>query len=413
MNKDTNDTEKNTTNNTTDNDVIDKAKTQENADTPSNQVSDDSKSETPMPPKEPIPTASKWSPKKHSLISLLFFIALIIAGILLIFYAWQIPPFKATNEQTDNAFIKGRTTVISPQISGYVTQVTVQDFDKVQAGQVLVKIDDRKFLQQLAQAKANITVANTSLATNQEDTQSSHAVIEARKADLHSAQVAVESARQDVTRYQGLISIGAISQEQFAHAQNQLSQAQAAAAQAKANLQTAIEAAKKTTTNKNSLNANIASAKAAEQQAQLNLDNTIITAPESGQLSQVNVKVGQFVTAGTQMMYIVPQGVWVIANFKETQIHKIHIGETATIKVDALGGQAFTGVVSNISPATGSEFSIAAPNPATGNYIKVPQRIPVRIDLDPNQKGINQLRPGMSVVASVDTKDNPKPAQKS
>ena len=362
--------------------------------------------ETPMPPKEPIPDATGWSPKKKSYFNLGLLIALIIIGVLLILYAWKLPPFTPTVQQTNNAFVKGQTTIISPQVSGYVTEVAVQDFENVQAGDLLVKIDDRAFLQQLEQAQANIEVAMTDRSSNAQDTGTSQAQIEARKADLYSAKVSVDSAREDVKRYQGLDAIGAVSKAEVAHAQAQLAQAQAGVQQAEANLQVALEASKKTSGSRSSLDANIKNAEAVAKQAKINLDNTIITAPESGQLSQVSVKAGQYVSAGTQLMYVVPDGVWIIANFKETQVANMTVGEPATIHVDALSGIKFRGHVSNISPATGSEFSAGASNPATGNYIKIAQRIPVRIDLDQGQPELAKLRPGMSVSVDVDTKTN-------
>ena len=359
--------------------------------------------EPPMPPKEPIPDTTGWSPKKKSYLNLGLLILLIVIGVALILYAWKLPPFTPTVQQTNNAFVKGQTTIISPQVSGYVTKVAVQDFANVKAGDLLIKIDDRTFQQQLDQAQANTEVALTNRSTNEQDTQTSQAQIEARRADLYSAKINVESAREDVNRYQGLDAIGAVSKAEVAHIKAQLAQAQAGVQQAEANLQAAQENREKTSGSRSSLDANIKNAEAGVKQAQINLDNTIITAPESGQLSQVSVKEGQYVSAGTQLMYIVPKGIWIIANFKETQIANMAIGEPATIHVDALGGAKFTGHVSNISPATGSEFSAAAANPATGNYIKIAQRIPVRIDLDQNQPELARLRPGMSVSVDVDT----------
>jgi multidrug resistance efflux pump len=359
--------------------------------------------EPPMPPKETIPDTTGWSPKKKSYLNLVLLILLIVIGVALILYAWKLPPFTPTVQQTNNAFVKGQTTIISPQVSGYVTKVAVQDFANVKAGDLLIKIDDRTFQQQLEQAQANTEVALTNRSTNEQDTQTSQAQIEARRADLYSAKINVESAREDVNRYQGLDAIGAVSKAEVAHIKAQLAQAQAGVQQAEANLQAAQENREKTSGSRSSLDANIKNAEAGVKQAQINLDNTIITAPESGQLSQVSVKEGQYVSAGTQLMYIVPKGIWIIANFKETQIANMAIGEPATIHVDALGGAKFTGHVSNISPATGSEFSAAAANPATGNYIKIAQRIPVRIDLDQNQPELARLRPGMSVSVDVDT----------
>ena len=364
---------------------------------------DGSRDETPMPPKEPIAAATGWSPKKKSYLNLGLLVVMIVIGVALILYAWKLPPFTPTVQQTNNAFVKGQTTIISPQVSGYVTEVAVQDFANVKAGDLLIKIDDRTFQQQLEQAQANNEVAITNRSSNDQDTQSSQAQIEARKADLYSAKINVESAREDVNRYQGLDAIGAVSKAEVAHIKAQLAQAQAGVQQAEANLQAAQENREKTSGSRSSLDANIKNAEAGIKQAQINLDNTIITAPESGQLSQVSVKEGQYVSAGTQLMYIVPKGIWIIANFKETQIASMAVGESATIHVDALSGAKFTGRVSNISPATGSEFSAAAANPATGNYIKIAQRIPVRIDLDQNQPELARLRPGMSVSVDVDT----------
>ena len=364
----------------------------------------DGKDDTPMPPTESIPAPAGWSPKKKSFFNLALLIALIVIGVALILYAWKLPPFTPTMQQTNNAFVKGQTTIISPQVSGYVTEVAVEDFANVAAGDLLVKIDDRTFQQQLEQAQANIDIALTNRSSNAQDTGTSQAQIQAREADVYSAKVSVDSAREDVNRYQGLIAIGAVSSADVAHAEAQLAKAQAGVQQAEANLQVAVEGSKKTTASRSSLDANIKNAEAAAKQAQINLDNTIIRAPESGQLSQLSVKTGQYVTAGTQLMYIVPKGIWIIANFKETQVANMTIGEAATIHVDALGGTRFSGRVSNISPATGSEFSAGAANPATGNYIKIAQRIPVRIDLDSNQPDLARLRPGMSVSVDIDTK---------
>lgn len=367
------------------------------------QIDTEVKDDATAPRKEPIPSTTGWSPKKKSWLSLAILVSLLIIGTLLILYAWKLPPFIPTVQQTDNAFIKGKTTIISPQVSGYVTEVLVGDFERVEAGDVLVKIDDRNFAQQLEQAQANIDISLTDLALNSQDTGASQAQIEARIADLNSAKVKVASAQADVARYQGLVEIGAVSQAEVMHTKAQLAQAQAAVEQAKANIEVAVENAKKASGSKSSLDAKVKSAEAAAKQAQIGLENSVIKAPEAGQLSQVSVKPGQYVNAGTQLMYIVPDGVWVIANFKETQVKNMQIGEAASIRVDGLGGQNFTGRVSSLSPATGSELSAGAANPATGNYIKVAQRIPVRIDLDPNQDNLDQLRPGMSVVASVDT----------
>ena len=370
---------------------------------PQQNVQNEPVDDTPMPPTEPIAGSSGWSPKKKSFFNLGLLVALIFIGVALILYAWKLPPFTPMTQHTNNAFVKGQTTIISPQGSGYVTEVAVTDFASVDAGDLLVKIDDRTFQQQREQAQANIDIAFTNRSSNAQDTGTSQAQIDARKADVYSAKVSVDSAREDVNRYQGLVAIGAVAQADVAHAEAQLAKAQAGVQQVEANLQVAMEGSKKTTGSRASLDANIKNAEAAAKQAQISLDNTIIKAPEAGQLSQLSVKAGQYVTAGTQLMYIVPKGVWIIANFKENQVAGMAVGETAIVRVDALGGAIFTGQVSNISPATGSELSAGATNPATGNYIKIAQRIPVRIDLTAGQPELAKLRPGMSVSVDVNT----------
>ena len=182
-----------------------------------------------------------------------------------------------------------------------------------------------------------------------------------------------------------------------------LRQAEAAVLQAQAQRTIAQEQARTVTVGRGGLEAGVASAKAALKLAQIDLANTTIRAPQAGQVSEVGVRLGQYVTAGTQLLFLVPRTVWVVANFKETQTARIFRGQRAEIRVDALGGAMLTGRVQQLSPAAGSEFSVLRPDNATGNFVKVPQRIAVRIAIDPNQKLAQRLRPGMSVEASVDT----------
>jgi multidrug resistance efflux pump len=151
------------------------------------------------------------------------------------------------------------------------------------------------------------------------------------------------------------------------------------------------------------LTAQIRTAEAQVKLAQINLDNTVIRAPRDGQLSESGVRQGQYVTAGSQLMFLVPDLQWVIANYKETQVRDIRAGQAATFAVDALGEARLTGRVEGFAPATGSEFSVLRPDNASGNFTKVVQRLPVRIAIDPNQPLAARLRPGMSVVTSIDT----------
>jgi len=182
-----------------------------------------------------------------------------------------------------------------------------------------------------------------------------------------------------------------------------LRQAEAAVRQAQAQQAIASEQVRTVVVGRGGLEAAVANARAALRLAQIDLANTVIRAPQDGQVSEVGVRLGQYATAGTQLLFLVPRQVWVIANFKEGQTARITPGQKATISVDALGGAKMTGRVQQLAPAAGNEFSVIRSDNATGNFVKVPQRIAVRITLDPKQPLLGRLRPGMSVEASVDT----------
>ncbi|WP_395000006.1 HlyD family secretion protein [Acinetobacter sp.] len=346
------------------------------------------------PPSKLIPTA------KRTLI--LMFLVLII-GIGIILWAWKIGPFDSAVESTDNSYVKGKTTVLSSQINGYVKDVLVSDFDHVKKGQVLMHIDATTYDQKVTQAEAGVDQAQNNLSNQSQN-------IAQRKADIVAAEAKVEQARTayqlslaQQQRYQQLGDSGAASKSEqdkaVADTQNNLALLQ----QAQANVLVAQEALKTAQVAETGLKAQVTNAAAQLDQAQTTKNYSSIIAPMDGQLGEVNPRVGQYVAAGTQLLYLIPQQTWVTANFKETQIAHMKIGQKAWFTVDALNHQKFTGHVEQISPAAGSEFSVLKADNATGNFTKVVQRIAVRIAIDPNQTGIENLRPGMSVISSVDT----------
>lgn len=204
-------------------------------------------------------------------------------------------------------------------------------------------------------------------------------------------------------RYQLLGDSGATSKTEQDQATATAKNNLALLHQAEANLNVAKEALKTAQVAQSGLKSQVGSAKAQLDQANTTKNYSEIVAPMDGQLGEVNPRVGQYVAAGTQLMYVIPNQRWVSANFKETQIANIKIGQKAWFTVDGINHQKFYGSVEQISPATGSEFSVLKPDNATGNFTKVVQRIAVRIAIDPNQQGLEYLRPGMSVVSSVDT----------
>lgn len=344
-----------------------------------------------------------WQPKKHSRASTVFFALLIATGAALALYAWDLPPFASTKQQTENAFVRGQTTVISPQVSGYVTEVLVHDYEQVKAGQPLVQIDNRIATQRVAQARAQLAAQEAQLKNSSQSERSARAGVQGQDAGLMSAQANLARAQADVKRIDKLAQEGSVSQRERDQAVAALRQAQAAVAQVQAQRRGAQEQVNTVVVGRDGLAAGVEAAKAALELAEIDLANTTIKAPADGQVGEVGVRLGQFVTAGTQLLALVPAKLWVIANFKEAQTAHMRIGQPARLQFDALDGAQLTGKVENIAPAAGSEFSVIKPDNATGNFVKVAQRVSVRIAIDPEQALAARLRPGLSVLATVDT----------
>ena len=331
-------------------------------------------------------------------------IAFGLCGIFLVLYVWGLPPFNATNlQRTEDAYIKGHVTTISPQLAGYIVDVPVQDYQHVTKGQTLVRIDDRIYVQQLAQAKAALQEAQVTLKNADSNEETARAQVDQAKAQVASAKAALEIARLNLKRTSKLHEKGFAATSQADQYRATFDQAQASFDAQKAALIVAEQRVSTTRVNRDALTAAVASAQAQVQLAEINLEHTHITAPRDGVLGIVGVQVGQYVTAGTAATHLVPSEVWVIANYKETQLAKMRIGQPVTFTVDAQNDKRFTGHVERFSPATGSEFSVLKSDNATGNFTKVAQRVPVRISIDNNQEDANQLVPGMSVITIVDT----------
>jgi multidrug resistance efflux pump len=324
-------------------------------------------------------------------------------GIALIMWAWNIGPFKTAIVTTDNAYARGAITVLAPQVSGYVAEVLVRDYQYVKAGQPLVRVDERTYAQrvQAAQAQRENAVAQ---ANNLRQTLAQNA------ASVRSADAALAAARAELTRARGELARVEELAERGSVSFNERDRVRAATQTASANVQRAeaqLAIARETVTSSGVSRAGLqAQVKLAEAQitlAQIDLANTIIRAPRDGQVSEASVRVGQYVTAGSQLLFLVPDNIWVVANFKENQTWRMRIGQPASLAVDAFDGAALKGHVEQIAPATGSEMSVLRPDNASGNFTKVVQRLPVRIALDPGQELATRLRPGMSVTATVDT----------
>lgn len=326
-----------------------------------------------------------------------------IIGVLMILWAWRLWPFTSAVVTTDNSYIRGQITVMAPQVNGYVAQVLVRDYQRVKAGQPLVRIDDRIYRQQLDQAEGQYDGALADLANIEQTVAQNQAELEARRADLSAAEAERDRARADEERVNDLASRGSVSLRERDQIRATARAGVANVLKARAAIRIGEETVKATRVSRQGLEAQVKTARAQRDLARINLANTIIRAPKDGQLSEASVRQGQYVAAGSQLLFLVPDAIWVIANYKETQTRNIRAGQPATFAVDALGAERLTGHVEGFAPATGSEFSVLRPDNASGNFTKVVQRMPLRIAIDPGQPLARRLRPGMSVVTRVDT----------
>jgi multidrug resistance efflux pump len=340
---------------------------------------------------------------RHVIASGLLFALVALIGVLVVLYAWNLPPFHSAVQSTENALVRGQVTIISPQLSGYIVEVDVQDFQRVRQGQLLMRIDDRIYQQRLAQAQAQLATQRAALANFSQSQGSARATIAQNAAAVANAAAQARRAQADLRRVEELAADGSLSARERDAARAAQAQAAAQTEQSRAALEISRQNLKTVDVNRASLEAAVANAEAAVRLAEIDLANTRILAPRDGQLGQVTVRLGAFVNAGAQLTALVPEAMWVVANMKETQMADVRLGQPVIFTVDALNHAKMRGHVEQIAPATGSEFSVITPDNATGNYVKIAQRIPVRISIDPDQALAARLRPGMSVVASIDT----------
>lgn len=334
-------------------------------------------------------------------------LAIGLAGLTLVLYAWRLPPFANSVEFTENAYVRGQVTIIAPQLAGYVAEVPVQDFAEVRAGQLLVRVDDRIFEQKREQARAALATQLAGLANSDQQRRSAEARLRSSEAGIEGAEAALKTAEANWARVEPLRERGVVTQSGADQSLLTLEQARAGLSTAKAAAEVSRQDIQSTIVGKQSLEAAVEGARAALHLAEIDLQNTKVLAPQDGRLGEVGARIGQYVAAGTQLMALVPDQIWVVANFKETQLAGMRVGQPVGLRVDALQNARLTGHIERFSPATGSEFSVLKADNATGNFIKIAQRLPVRIRIDKEQALAGRLAPGMSVVVSVDTAAGP------
>jgi Multidrug resistance efflux pump len=356
---------------------------------------------SPTAPAPATGSAPKYILPSRRSVLLMAFVA--VAGVLLILRAWQIGPFQSAHVRTDDAYVRGQVTVLAPQVNGYVTEVLVSDFDQVRRGQPLLKIDDRIYREKVEQARADLAAARAALANSDQSQAQGHAQIAAARADLSAGEAEQQRTRTELQRYEQLAAQQLVSASDRDRLRSSAQVARAGVAQSQAAIRIAEENLTATRVARQGLEARVATAEAALEMARIDLENTVIRAPRDGQLSEASVRLGQYVTAGSQLLFLVPDELWVVANFKEGQTWQMEPGQPATFRVDAFQGQELHGHIEQLAPATGSEFAVLKADNASGNFTKVVQRLPVRIAIDPDQPLAARLRPGMSVVVDVDT----------
>jgi membrane fusion protein, multidrug efflux system len=357
--------------------------------------------ETPAPPPA---VASRWRRAAPAGFALLLAAALVIAVPL----RWDGWISGSRWQRTDDASLRGDITPLSARIGGYVRQVAVNDYAVVRAGQLLVQIEDDDYRAQVAQAEADVEAAQAAIANNLAQQSLQQATVSAAEAQTTANNADLLRAQLEARRQHTLGITEAASRQEIETADAALGRGAAVVRQAQAQADAQKLQIGVLQTQARQLTATLDARRAALQLARINLGYTQIRAPATGLIGERQVRQGKLLTAGTQVMTITPSNdVWVTANFKETQLARMRIGQHARITVDALPGRHWDGYVQAIAPASGSQFALLPPDNASGNFTKVVQRVPVKIMLDAKSADFERLRPGLSVIAEVDTSSQP------
>lgn len=339
--------------------------------------------------------------KRRALLPALALIVLGGAG----FYGWSWWTTGRFLETTDDAYLQADKLTVAPRIAGVVAQVFVGDNQPVKAGDVIARLDDREYQISLRQAQAEVEKDQADLREADAAIRQQMAQIEQARADIVNAEAALTFSTQELTRYQDLLQRGSGTTQRQQQAEADLRQRRAAHDKAKSIFDAAEKQIDNLQARQSSVKAGLAGAEAKLEQARLNLTYATITAPIDGVVADRSLRAGQYVSVGANLLTLAPMGrdIYLVANFKETQVGEMAAGQKVSFTVDALGGHMFKGRVASIAPGTGSQFALLPPENATGNFTKVVQRVPVRIALDASDPLLARLRPGLSVAATVHT----------
>jgi membrane fusion protein (multidrug efflux system) len=346
-------------------------------------------------------TSTKKRGSRRFVLIGLALVALIAGGIWLGHW-WLVGRFI---ERTDDAYLQADSVTVAPKVSGYVTDVFVADNQAVKAGDPLVRLDSRQYQAALDQANATIDARNADVQHAEAQLVQQRANIAQTVAQEEVARVSLRHAQDEVARYTPLAASGAETAERLAELKSNRDQAQATVAADHAAVESARSQLGALAAALGQAHAQLEASRASAAQSQLDLEHAVIKSSIAGRIGDRTVRVGQFVQPGTRMLSVVPvQDTYLTANFKETQIGHMRIGQPVDISVDALSGHALHGVVDSFSPGTGSQFALLPAENATGNFTKIVQRVPVRIRLKTGPDTRKVLLPGMSVTVNVDTR---------
>jgi membrane fusion protein (multidrug efflux system) len=320
----------------------------------------------------------------------------LVAGILYYFFVYRF------YQSTDNAYVQADVTWVMPKISGEVIELLINDNQVVKKGETLAVLDHRDYQARYDQARSVVSLKEAALGVQQQNEKSARSSITEANSGVVAAQADLSRLRKDFERYQDLLKDGVITRQNFEGVQSQYLTAQAQLSKAQAAVNAAEAQLGSLQASRAQLLADIQSANANLNLYQVDLASSKVVSPVDGKIGSLAIQKGSRVSPQTRLMAIIPENsLYVQANFKETQIEKMHIGQKVNLKLDAYPSLSFTGKIESFSPASGATFSLMPPDNATGNFNKVVQRIPVRIAID-SSPHIDLIKPGMSVSATVD-----------
>jgi membrane fusion protein, multidrug efflux system len=338
--------------------------------------------------------------------SIRLFILLLVGGLIaFVAHEWDWWVGSSLHQSTDDAYLQADLTPLAAKVPGYVRRVPVHDFERVKAGDLLVEIVDDDYRAQLDQAQANVTAAKAAIQNIEQQKLLQDALIKQAQAMIAATEADVTRYHLESVRQQTLLSEGLAGTPQITEqAVDNEKRAEATLALNRAQLEQQRQQLNVLESQEKQAHASLNAQQASRDLAEINLGYTRITAPVDGMVGQREVRAGQYVSAGTEVISLVPlPDVWVIANFKETQMTRVRVGQPASVTVDAFPGVVLRGRVDSWSPASGAQFSLLPPDNATGNFTKVVQRIPVKIVFEPDPSIADLLRPGMSVITTIHT----------